>query len=223
MRRYFDLSKKELSELTDAQIEFLISLEIAEAGIAPVECPAKPSLEDVGIAKNVVAYKVKGCIVKSAEDVAQLMKMQVFSSHYDYNCGYEYEWLEEDIQAQPTQCCFYHEQDVLRLKEILQDNKRKMAEYTEKKNTYDKYLKQTGEHRNAVFNAVNAATSYYREVALAQKTWEHHLQLAENDHAVAMRFFKAAYKDRPDLLLEVLPKEAITSDESPLTSARNAG
>ncbi len=212
MKRIDDLEQKELVSLTEAQIQRLIDIEIAHAGIMPVDCPIPPSLKNAGIVKTEIAYRIGDMYFANRADAETVARMNCLKSEYDWNISYNYKWLTPTIDPVITEESFYRQEDVVRVKGILADIESKKKDYEPQKTAYDKYLKATGDIRNQVWAKVHAAQALQREIELAQRTYQKHLDLAEQDETVAQNFFREAYKDREDLIEAVIGKrEAVVA------------
>jgi hypothetical protein len=204
MKRYSDLGHEELVALTDEAVEQFIAIEIAHEGIMPISCPVVPSLEAEGIVRSSTAYEVGGILFKNEKDALSVARLEQFESNYDYNIGYDYKWLNPVTERAINKKDFYLQEDVVRIKEILQRNKIKREEYDRAKSTYDKFLSATGKIRDAVYSARNEALNFQKKVDDAKAILEQYRKLAAGDEAVAIGFFKNTYKSREDLIKKVL-------------------
>lgn len=212
MKRYTDLTHEELIALKDEDIERLIDIEIANAGIMPVACPVVPSLEDEGIVKSEIAYEVGGILFKDEKDAITVSRMEQFNKNYDWKIGgYNYPWLDPITERSITKQNFYRQTDITRIKEILQRNESKRKEYDTHKNEYDKFLSETGKIRDAVYSFWREALNFQREIDEAIAVLEKYRGLSDGDETVAINFFKNTYKSREDIIEKVLGKQEVTA------------
>lgn len=208
MKRYTDYQKGELATLTDEQIQRLIDIEIAEAGIKPVPEPVKPTLADVGIKPTDHYYQLKGvgygaCLIKGEEDAKKLLEMVVFEKEYDYQVGDAYSWAQKaDVQL--VQISLFRKEDIDKIKHTLRENRTLQEQYKKDSEAYKKYTGATHDCRVEVHTAVDNDRNHVRMVKLAMDTWTHYLSLAEGDKEVAERFFRNAYRDDIELIEVVL-------------------
>lgn len=201
MKRAEEMEHKELLTLTDKDIDVLVEIEIAHAGIMPVECPAPPDLGSVGIAKDHIAYKVGGLLLVNREDAVTISAMPRLMENYDYNgAGYSYKWLDPVTDCQVEESPYYRQADVVRVQEALMALKNKKDQYEAKKSDYDKFMKATGDCRNVVWDIIDRARGKEQDLALARRTYARHLELADDDTAIATKFFCDAYKNREDII-----------------------
>lgn len=206
MKRYDQYSKEELAVLTEEQINTLVDLEIAYAGVMPAERPTPPSYEDVKMNKSEAAYSVYGIYFKNQSDALAVSGMQVFRQDYDYAAGgYDYKYLRENTSNEVKTEFFYKKEDVKRFKDTLIQNKTLKDQYESDKKDYDKYFDSTSKIRTAVWEAYREACRFVNSVNNAKNMYDKYLQLAEGDKAIAKKFFLDAYKDNEDIVEAVFP------------------
>ncbi len=204
MIRVWDLDKEVLASLPHEGIEKYIDLEIAHAGILPVEKPEVPSLQTAGIAATSIGFECGGVIVRTMDDAKVLSGLSLVKEQYDYTTGYSYKWLEPVTDTKITQVAFYEQVDVVRCKDVLTDLTRKKDQYEKTIRAYGEYLNRTGKIRNEVYAHVAEAVEQKRQIELAKKTYAKHLELAEGNADIARNFFVNAYKDKNEIIKEVI-------------------
>lgn len=194
MRRYTDLTKKELAELSQEELDRFIELELAYAGITPVMCPVKPVIKEIALDASEVAYEVFGVLFKNQEDALVVSQMEVLREDYDYyGAGYAYKYLKlNDNNAVKTEK-YYKKEEVLAVKDVLKGNRLLEEEYDKQKKSYDAFLKDTEAIRDSVREAVTAAHTFFQRVAAMKLQYQRYLTLAEGDEKIARNFFDSAY------------------------------
>ena len=208
MKRYTDYEPEELAVLTDEQVATLIELEIACEGIKPVFKMDVPTLAEVHITPSVVAYEVHGHLYQNEDDALDVARKPFFTSEYDYRIGgYDYKWLEPKQSIEVSKRLFYEKADLMRVKEALAENHRKQETYEKQNQEYDKFLKATMAVRQAVWSAVNDARRAAAAVEHAKSIFQKHLGLAEGNEEIAKNFFRAAYKNEPEIIEAVIGAE----------------
>lgn len=201
MNRYYDMTHEQLLAVTEKDIETLIEIEIAHKGIMPIECPTPPDIGSAGIAKDHVAYNVKGMLFAKKEDALAVAAMSILGEEYDYSgAGYNYKWLDPVINPDVAEVSYYKQADVVRVQQALIELKKKKDAYECKKGEYDKYMKSTGDIRNDVWATITNVREKEQELTLARRTYKKHLELAGNDADVAQKFFCDAYRERQDII-----------------------
>lgn len=208
MRRYYDLEKEELALLTEDQINHFVEVEIAHEGIEPVPEPQVPTLEDVGIVKGVILYRVGGSyglLFIHEADAKAVAQMPVMESKYDYNLGSEWRWAERESNVIVQEEHFYTQADVVRVAKALQENKAKQEPFEESKRKWNSYLKTTGAIRAKVWEAVADAKEHHAEIQLAIQSHRKFRALAGGDETITDKFFRDAYTKKGDTFIaEVL-------------------
>jgi hypothetical protein len=203
MKRYTEMSHAELVAMDDEGVEKLIELEVAHEGIVPAERPTEPLIEDAGIERKDIAYKVGSMMFRNREDAEAVAKMHIVDDHYDYGIGYDWKWLKV-VKVDVTEERFYLKDDVARVKDALVDLERRKKRYESEDSAWDKYVSKTTKIRTKVWAAVNDAQDFERKLELARKTLEKHTALADGDEKIARRFFVNAYRNQYDVLEHVL-------------------
>lgn len=213
MQRYNQLSHEELIALNEEKLERLVQIEIAHNGILPVEAPEKITLETDGIIKNVVGYEVFNTIFKKKEDAEKVVQMAVLKEEYNYNIGYEYKWLVLQTDVRISQVFYYKQEDVVRIKDVLQKNTLKKSEYEKQKNEYDIYIDKSSKARSEVYDTYNNAKHFQNEIDQAKQTFELYKDLADGDITIATNFFKKNYADYPNIIEKVITQSCQEANE----------
>lgn len=194
MRRYTDLTKKELVGLSKEDTDRLIDIEIAYAGIEPVYAPTEPNLKDVKLLKSHTAFEVFGILFANQEDAITVSQMLTFREDYDYyGSGYDYKYLSRNDDNGVKTRYFYEKNDVAAVKEILQENRLLQEKYNEEEKAYKAFVKSTSEIRNGVLDAITAAHNFFQRVTAMKLQYRKYLNLSEGDEKIAMNFFNSAY------------------------------
>lgn len=210
MKRYDEYSKEELAELSEEQINTLVELEIAYAGILPAICPQPIPPFDPGIKPTHELYECCGLLFESQADAISLSGMSVSSKDYDYySGGVQYQYAtKRDYDSSVKKIFLYHKEDVDRVKAALKERKELEESYKAAQKEYDKFVKETSEIRSTVFTAWREALKFRSAVSEAKRVYEKYLTLAEGNEKIADQFFTDAYRTEPDIIKAVFPPEA---------------
>ncbi len=204
MQRIEELTQEELVALSEDEIQRFIEIKVADAGVMPTPLPVEITVESAGIIASERVYEVAGVLLRNKHDAEKVAVMEILKTAYDWNISYTYKWLEQQTENAIKEVFYYKQEDIVRVKKVLVDSKAKKDAYKTQKDEYNEFLKKTGEMRANVWGVVNEAKSLQREIDLAKKTYEKHLDLADQDKQVAGKFFRDAYKGREDLIENVL-------------------
>lgn len=208
MKRYTEYTNEELIELTQEEIQNLIELEIAFAGIMPVMEPQLPNLASIDLKKELTLYEVNGMLFKNAEEAQQVLKMDVWEENYDYGgAGYDYKYGEKkDLNMSVVM--YYEKEQIWKVRQALTENKRLNDSYNQEKSAYDKFIKETKNIRESVRAAVDNAWTWKNDLDHAKSVYEKYLRLADGNEAIAQSFFRNAFKVRNDVIDAMFPKVA---------------
>lgn len=206
MKRYYEYTKENLVVLNEEEIQLLIDLEIAYAGIIPQIEPNYEVVPECLIEKKDMVYRVHGLNVGNEEDAKTLSNIRVFKESYEYDgAGYNYKYLDKegDFGTIGTER-YYTEFDVKKLSGELKKKQLIEKSNEEKRLSWRKYQNTIEGIENTVFDCIREARSWQSKKDQAIRTFKKHLLLADNDYDVAVKFFKDAYKDEADLIESVL-------------------
>lgn len=207
MKRYNELSKDELSQLTEEEIKTLVELEVAYAGVLPVICPVSPIKPEVSIKAEICAYECFGLIFKRLEDAVALSGMEVMSSEYDYRgAGCSFHWLMPKTYGKAVEKkSFYTQEDVMSIKDKQSEYNKAKSNYDSELSAYEKYSSSISKIKEAVYSTYYEALNFKKSVELANIQYKKYLGLAEQNHEIALKFFLDAYKDYPEIIEAVTP------------------
>ena len=210
MKRLSEWTAEELAFAMEEEVKTLIELEIAFAGIEPVEPPQAPTLADVGIVQSEIAWQVgddyyHGLLFDNEADARAVAQMNLVKDHYEWANGRnDYHWLEP-FRAVVSQKAFYKHADVMRVGKIISENHEQKDPYEKAKTAFEKYLRATSEIRTRVWQAVHRAREHQGEVELAKKTLARYEELT-GSRETAEKLLCDAYKTKRDILWVVLDK-----------------
>src|SRR5258708_5632425 len=89
VKTFDELNHEEIVALTEAEIERFVEIDIAKAGIMPVDPPVPPSLEAEGIVRSVIGFSVGSSIFVTETDAIECASKPMLEEKYDYQIGYE--------------------------------------------------------------------------------------------------------------------------------------
>lgn len=205
MKRYNEYSKNELAQVSQEELQTLIDLELAYAGILPEIKPTELPPFDAGIKPTETFYEVFGVLFKNQADAITVSGMEVVHEGCDYyGAGYNYKYGESKDSTAVSTKVLYKRDDVIRLKSILVTRKEVEEVYQEANKKYSKFSEATSNIRSKVNNAYYEACDFVHRVELAEQMLEKYRILADGNEEIAKNFFQNAYKDSSDILGEVL-------------------
>jgi vacuolar-type H+-ATPase subunit I/STV1 len=205
MKHYYEYDSQALATMTEAQVQRLIAIELAEHGIVPVEAPEAFSLENAGIRQSTKAYKVGGLILKRREDAETIIQtMDLLEEGCDYSgAGYNYKWLKP-LEATVETVFYYSEDEVHNASKQLKEFKARKEEYQKERDAYDSYISDLSKQEATVWSAVREARQEEYKLQQAHELFKNYIDLAEGDIDIATNFFKKAYGSQEDIMHAVL-------------------
>lgn len=200
VKRYNDLTVTELANLTEDQIQHYIDVEIAYEGIIPCEQPILEAEPEIIIKPTVAATECRTILFVKEEDALTFSKMEILTIGYSNKAGYNYGYLVPESECNNTvrPVTYYKKSDVIDLAVQLEKAKRIKNENDSKLKEWNKYQSDTSDIVSSVFKAVSDAKTEVAEIKQAQKVFQKHIELAEGNREVALKFFHDAYKDYGD-------------------------
>lgn len=209
MKRFIDLTDKEVYALTPEEVGYWIDLECAFEGIPllpkePVEPPAEKFHPDMTV------YVVGGVNFANFEDASKFCKWVNNSARFDleYTHGPRYEKIAKE--PRPIEVSSLNVFSVGGWN-VVKDEAKKYSklhnEYSEAKREYDAIAKKRNvvvDRVNRVIDEVNTAERNRRRV---QEKFNRYLELANNEREIALKFLIDAQPDAKEILPELWESE----------------
>lgn len=205
MRRIDDLTVEELAVLTYEEAELFIDIEIAIAGIIPVSQPPYVAVEKIGIEPTIFAYEFSGILFLEESDAVAVSKMKRVISNCDYNLDPNYKWTEpeRDFYGIKT-VSFYSKEQIEAIRDKLKSSQKIKIKYENDLKEYNNYIKESQSHRDHVFDKMRNAREDMAFLNKAKEVYKKHISLAGGDMEIANKFFRDAYKDYPDVIVNII-------------------
>jgi hypothetical protein len=211
MKTIHEMTHEEKISITEDQLNTLIDIEIAKAGIPFATYPGEepqtpaPTLDVKSFEIAGIAFSTK----EAAEAIADAIRsQQKFLLEKDY-CNYDYSRkiarapLEHEIDAKllvSVSSCF-SPQGYLYQKDILQKTSQAKSEYQEALKQWKKFDERRSSIASAIRETHYEARSLQNKIERMMSELDRYRKLAEGDENVALTFFEAAYGS--DLTLEI--------------------
>jgi len=208
MKRYDEYSKTELAKVSQEDLNLLVDLELAHAGILSETSPTELPPFDAGIKPTETFYEVFGVLFKNQADAITVSMMSVAAEEYDYyGAGYTYKFPSFDRSNAVSTKVLFKKEDVMRVKAALSARKKAEEVYAEESKKYTKFTEATSKIRSDVTDAYYEACDFARSIELAKQMLEKYRVLADGNEETARNFFRDAYKSNPSLIQEVLEEK----------------
>jgi hypothetical protein len=194
MTRYWNLTIRQRTELTEEQLQKLLQVELMENGIVPA---IEPALQDVPVAEppNTIGWRIGNVVFLEHASVEKFLQLAPCQADYEHRAGYENKVLKPYSQ-QVDMVQLYDEP-------AMQRNLAALQEAHAAKTHNEKAMKEYRAACDANHNATRALMDDYadckRQLAEAEqvvRTFDEYVELADGNYHSAARFLAAAYKGR---------------------------
>lgn len=215
MKALENMTDAELTALTDEEIDDIIKLKKAEAGIKILRLPVYPELRPIPT-PDVEVYEVAGYAFtdkeiaqKFANDTNDVIPSAVRVG-YDYWHGSSRQEYVTGKEASLVQIEVKHVHSSLQyasIKDAVTSNKRVEEAYEKVKKEYDEEEERAKDIASGVFDRVQGARDRINEVAGHVEHIVEYLKLSNGDVEVAWNFLKKAYVIDPEVENQVRASE----------------
>ncbi len=211
LKKIENYTNEELLLLTDQEVDLIIKLHLADAGIKFPVKPEEPTYFAVPEADTTV-YRVTGADVlfsdkAVAEEVAKVMREHISSLYITeyFNGDYEHQTLKsaqnsynfnEGIQVVVVR--HYSKELLKEISDNLAQNKQLKKDYEAARAEYDSAYKDGSEIMEEVRSVVRNAKEAQREKQRLLEHYKEYLELAANNKDIAWNFMKKAYSVSQD-------------------------
>jgi glycerol-3-phosphate cytidylyltransferase-like family protein len=217
LRRFKDLSKKEIRNLTYEEVDKFIDLECAFQGLPLIpekpEEPTPPEMKDVEENIYCIGYDWKFKNKEDAEEVLELLKSKELvkiSANYQYN--YQRYYLSLDEYSTPK---ITIEKALSNVNYEKYENT--LEKYTQENKTYQTVIdkikeikKERQEIHNKIMNEFKAGIQEKQKLQQFELDLKRYLVLADNNKKIALKFLEDSCKYQED---KELLKEFIEENE----------
>lgn len=202
MKRFEDLSKKEILNLSDEQIGMYIDMKCAENGVPLL--PLKPiEPQTVNFGPDITVYKVGEYAFTNAEEAENLLDL--IKTLDVYNLDWQYvksasryvlkRFADTDnaigIEAKKV----YSEEFWNSIKDKLDEYDRTMKTYNEDKNAYDKIFNSRENLAADIWDRIEAVKDNERLKNKLRTEFERYLKLTDGNKNIAFKFLEDAHKE----------------------------
>jgi len=197
MKRINEYTQLELANLSDQDTQNIIDIECAFEGVRllpphPTELVSKVFVPDTTV------YKVGELNFENQDDALKVIEVlkttKLISYTYDYNVGYDYNYIENKVIDVPnisTKKVFSKEK-YLEMKADMLVVKKEKDNYNSQKSLYDEIVKERKSVVDSVYEAINDAVDKETEKKRIIDQYNRYLALADNNATTAKTFLADA-------------------------------
>lgn len=191
MKRYTEMSDKELVSLSDEQIRKLVDIELMHDGAQLAPDPGERP--EFRLEKRWKGFETCGIIFTTREQAEAFLRLEPMTSDYDYKTGYDYRFVIPHRGAEIRPVEYHLRDDIAAHVRDLVALKEAQTLYDNAKKAWDKYYELVTCHEKEVRSKVYAAREKARQLKAHIEVWKKYLELADNDAVTAERFFLQNY------------------------------
>lgn len=197
MKRYFDYSEKERSEMTAETVDSLMARELMEAGVV---APKPPVLEDVPRfeATKTRVYRVKagysylhGFAFRTLEDAEAFTRLSVVDIESGYPSDLTYFKHFDKLGIEPEDVL--DQAEFVRVKETAEKAKSIKTANEKATSDYNAECKASRDITEGVWSDWRECREKAARIARIQRTFDEYLNLCDGQGALASRFLAKAY------------------------------
>jgi len=197
MKRLNEYTQVELANLSDQDTQNIIDIECAFEGVRllpprPTEYVSKVFEPDAAV------YEVGGFRFENQDDalkITEMLKtMKLISYTYDYNVGYDYNYIKDEVVDVPnisTKKVFSKEK-YLEMKADMLNVKKEKDNYSSQMSLYNEIVKERKSVVDSVYEAINDAVDKETEKKRIIDQYNRYLTLADNNTTTAKTFLADA-------------------------------
>lgn len=208
MKKINELSDKQVLALTNADLEKMVKVAMAENGIKILSAPVEPVYRELP-KKTEKAYSVSGFSPllrdkQSAEDLGatiraygkELVKSNYIASSFDIKTLKELD--KYDSYGDVKEEYFFSKEDLELLDQITKDNTASKDRYNELLDEYLEENEKASKVSSVIYQLYNSIMDKYYNMNQMKARYEEYLALADKDAKIAMTFLKKAYSIDPE-------------------------
>lgn len=223
-KNFEDLTKEELLELNEDDIQWYIKVEMAKDGVKILQMPIEPTYQPLPETDKKL-YEVSGITFSTLEaaekvrDALNTVADQLARSNYNYGLGYNYKYFEKtdkDDFVINTQS-LYSKEVYDSISGVLKDNEKVRNVYKNAKEEYEKETEKAESIVDVIRGKIEAAHREKMELENYTDRIVEYFELAQGNADVAWSFFLKAYP----VIDEVVEQVKATEKYKQLTEQNN--
>jgi len=206
MKKFEELTDKEIYDLSDEQVKTYQKIELAENGIVFPVKPTEPKLEDelkpdiviyaIPLINSRVAFTTKEDADRVLEALQQSPSAGLSDEYgiqrFSHGFGKDYNGQNRMLAVEPKEA--YSSSEYERNRAIRDNNNRLTSAYKEASKKYDEQMEKVKEQLKGINEKIAVARENIRnKMRLTHIFVNDYMPIAENDIETAMRFLKLAY------------------------------
>lgn len=203
MRRYWDLTERQRSELTAEALDEYKSVELMEAGAPVAARPELRPVPDVSDVPKVTYYcvidpenkyeNIGDVLFETEEEASAFAKLNPMKKDYEYSIGSDYYYGKPYPRLAVERIELYRHDDLVPLQDLLVERKEATKANEEANRAYDKTATERRDALAALLSNYDACTTAAHRVEEVRQTLSEYVATAGGDVDTAGRFVLKAY------------------------------
>ena len=204
MKRYWDYTERERSEMTSEQVEQLLAVELMEKGVARVDPPILDEVDKVEVPKRTF-YGVKhagrygseeafDCVFDTADQADAFLALKPKYRSHDYSIGAEYDTAMDSVLSLASfPLC--QPQDVTNVKSRIEKSKSAKSANDKKLDDYSKALKTVTSATEGVWEDWRNLRQQTYDMRKVIVTFDEYIRICDGDRDKAKTFLLKAFSE----------------------------
>lgn len=202
MVRYWDLTTKQKSELTQEDIRSLIKIELMEKGVVVPSPPTLVDVQEVVELSQVNVYTVmsrdkymsRKIVVAFAneKDAIAFTQMNPLAIDYDYSIGSAYKYVRPLVDLSISVDQYYTYADITQMAAMLRERKAALDSNAKAQSEFTKANKIVEEASQDLFEDWHKANATKRRMEVIKRTLDDYIKTA-GDRETALKFLNLAF------------------------------
>lgn len=193
MKKWDDLTTKEIAELSREEVQKYIEIELMVQGIENPKPPYYEDEPDSTLEKKDKYFQVGSLLFKTAEEANAVLNLNPYKEDYIYAVSYNHKFAvpldNKDIQ----QVFFYRQEDIQSQKENIKLSEKVKSSNNQKKYAYDNALNAVAKIENPMLLSWEQAKDRKLFLSKIRDTFEDYKKLCNGDAGLALSFLHKVY------------------------------
>ena len=220
MKKINELTKKEIIELTDDDLQKMVNLELAENGIPFLDKPKEPEYEPIELPEKILysfpefnLYSIDESIMNEIVLIIENNRDKLRKIDYKYGHDrYDYEMRKlktnsydsNEIAFKVTSKTVYSEEQALKIKDIAKRNEERKKEHEELLGKWEEIQEQINEIKGKIYDTYYEVIEQQRIINTHKERFAEYILIAGGNKKSALDFYRKAYTITDEIEKELL-------------------
>lgn len=193
MKTYWDSTDLEKMNLTKAEVQSFIDIELMTKGVVKVTKPNFQEIKDVSEFEKVVYYEYGGILFRTIEQVNAFIQLNPMKEGYDYyGAGYDYKY-GEPIESSIKNVSLFRVGDIKENSLLFKSNKTAKEFNEAETKRYEKEMSIMEDAVAPIWEDWHEKQGMARKCKKINDTYKEYLSMTKGDEALALEFLAKIY------------------------------